>query len=290
MVNGMPGNMAVNVATHALKDPRFNLVPASLTGPEITASEHLLPELTFQLLPPDKADDAINGIVEKKGPLISIDYTHPTAVNANAEFYCRNNLPFVMGTTGGDRENLVQTVERSSVAAVIAPNMAKQIVGFQAMMAYAAETFPGLFSGYTLEVKESHQQGKADTSGTAKAMVDYFNALGMPFSVTDIEQERDPQTQKTVWGIPDEYLSGHGWHTYTLTSGDGSVRFDFTHNVNGRDVYIGGTLDAVLFLQKKIQGGTGGKVFSMIDVLKGEPKEQNISRQGAKTQRKTTES
>jgi len=28
----------------------------------------------------------------------------------------------------------------------------------------------------------------------------------------------------------------------------------------------------------------------MIDVLKGEPKEQNISRKGAKTQRKITES
>ena len=34
MVNGMPGNMAVNVATGANKDHRFNLVPASLTGPE----------------------------------------------------------------------------------------------------------------------------------------------------------------------------------------------------------------------------------------------------------------
>jgi len=286
MVNGMPGNMAVNIATHALKDPRFNLVPASLTGPEITASEHSLPEITFRLLPPDKADDAINGIIEMDSPVISIDYTHPTAVNTNAEFYCRHNLPFVMGTTGGDRQKLVQTVEGSTIPAVIAPNMAKQIVGFQAMMAYAAKNFPGLFKGYSVEIKESHQQEKADTSGTAKAMVDYVNALGMPFSVTDIVQERDPQIQKTVWGIPDEYLSGHGWHTYTLTSGDGTVRFDFTHNVNGRDVYIGGTLDAALFLQKKLQEGAGGKVFSMIDVLKGEPKEQNISRKGAKTQRK----
>jgi len=290
MVNGMPGNMAVNIATHALKDPRFNLVPASLTGPEITASEHSLPEITFRLLPPDKADDAINGIIEMDSPVISIDYTHPTAVNTNAEFYCRHNLPFVMGTTGGDRQKLVQTVEGSTIPAVIAPNMAKQIVGFQAMMAYAAKNFPGLFKGYSVEIKESHQQGKADTSGTAKAMVDYVNALGMPFSVTDIVQERDPQIQKTVWSIPDEYLSGHGWHTYTLTSGDGMVRFDFTHNVNGRYVYIGGTLDAALFLQKKLQEGAGGKVFSMIDVLKGEPKEQNISRKGAKTQRKITES
>ncbi|MBW1822577.1 MAG: dihydrodipicolinate reductase, partial [Deltaproteobacteria bacterium] len=70
--------------------------------------------------------------IEKHASFISIDYTHPTAVNSNAEFYCKNILPFVMGTTGGDRKFLEETVNSSSIAAVIAPNMAKQIVGFQA--------------------------------------------------------------------------------------------------------------------------------------------------------------
>jgi len=269
MINGLPGNMAANVATHALKNHRFNLIPASLTGPEITATEHTLPGMTFRLIRPDQADNEIDAIIAGNSPFVSIDYTHPTAVNANAEFYCRHNLPFVMGTTGGKRQKLTQTVENATISAVIAPNMAKQIVGFQAMMAYAAENFPSLFKGYSVEIKESHQQGKADTSGTAKAMVDYFNALGMPFSVADIEQERDPKTQNQVWGIPTEYLDGHGWHTYTLTSGDGTVRFDFSHNVNGRDVYVGGTLDAVLFLEKQVQADARGRVFSMIDVLKG---------------------
>jgi len=193
MINGLPGNMAANVATHALKNHRFNLIPASLTGPEITATEHTLPGMTFRLIRPDQADNEIDAIIAGNSPFVSIDYTHPTAVNANAEFYCRHNLPFVMGTTGGKRQKLTQTVENATISAVIAPNMAKQIVGFQAMMAYAAENFPSLFKGYSVEIKESHQQGKADTSGTAKAMVDYFNALGMPFSVADIEQERDPK-------------------------------------------------------------------------------------------------
>jgi 4-hydroxy-tetrahydrodipicolinate reductase len=147
--------------------------------------------------------------------------------------------------------------------------MAKQIVGFQAMMEYAATQFPGLFSGYTLQIRESHQQGKADTSGTAKAMVKYFNALGTPFSEEDIEKERDPQRQMAVWGIPETYLSGHGWHTYTLTSADGTGTFEFRHNVNGREIYAGGTLDAVLFLHQKIDAGVAGQVYSMIDVLKG---------------------
>lgn len=269
MVNGMPGNMAVNVAAHALKDPRFNLIPASLTGPEITATEHVLPEMTFRLIPPGIADDAIGEIIDANGPFISIDYTHPSAVNSNVKFYCHHHLSFVMGTTGGDRDKLVQTVEGSPIPAVISPNMAKQIVGFQAMMAHAAESFPGLFSGYSLKVRESHQQGKADTSGTAKAMVGYFNDLGMPFDVADIAQERDPERQKSEWHIPEAYLTGHGWHTYTLTSADGTVRFEFTHNINGRDIYVGGTLDAVMFLREKLGQGVKGRVFSMIDVLKG---------------------
>jgi len=269
MVNGMPGNMAVNVARHALADERFEVLPYSLTGPEITETEHLIDSFAVTLIQPDKRDEAIAGIKEEAGPFISVDYTHPSAVKGNAAFFCAQNLPFVMGTTGGDRAVLDKTVRASSIAAVIAPNMARQIVGFQAMMEYASETFPDLFNGYSLEVKESHQNGKADTSGTAKAMVRYFNNLGTPFSEDDIVKERNPELQKNDWGIPEAYLTGHGWHTYSLVSGDGTVRFEFTHNVNGRDVYAQGTLGAILFLAQKIKEGTRGQVFSMIDVLKG---------------------
>ena len=175
----------------------------------------------------------------------------------------------MMGTTGGDRKLIDDTVMSSSIAAVIAPNMAKQIVGFQAMMEYAANTFPGLFKGYFLEIKESHQQGKADTSGTAKAMVGYFNSLGVPYSQDNILKEREPESQKSQWGIPEAYLTGHGWHTYSLVSEDETVKFEFTHNVNGRDIYAKGTLDALIFLNEKVTQGVQGKAFTMIDVLKG---------------------
>ncbi|MBL7180505.1 MAG: dihydrodipicolinate reductase [Pseudomonadota bacterium] len=269
MVNGLPGNMASNVAKRALKDDRFELIPQSLTGPEITETETTIDSTVFTLIQPQDRNQAITAIKENSSPFISVDYALPAAVNDNAEFYCTHNLPFVMGTTGGDRTLLTNTVTASSICAVIAPNMAKQIVGFQAMMEYAARTFPNLFEGYTLEIKESHQKGKADTSGTAKAMVGYFNSLGIPFAANDIIMERNPKVQQDAWGIPAEFLSGHGWHTYTLISKDKTVRFEFTHNVNGRDVYALGTLDAILFLDKKVQAGVKGKVFTMIDVLKG---------------------
>ena len=265
----MPGNVATLVANHVLKDSRFDLIPASLTGPEIQENEHRLEDVTVNLIKPENREKIIQEIKDTHAGFLSVDYTHPSAVNENAEFYCKNGLHFVMGTTGGDRKALEETVRSSSIAAVIAPNMAKQIVGFQAMMEYAANTFADLFKGYSLDIRESHQHGKADTSGTAKAMVGYFNQLGLSFDTEDIVMERDPEIQKSDWGIPEAYLTGHGWHTYSLVSEDKTVRFEFTHNVNGRDVYAKGTLEALIFLHGKISQTAAGKVYSMIDVLKG---------------------
>ena len=269
MVNGMPGNMAANVARHVADDGRFELIPFSLTGPEITEKEYKLSSLQIRLVNPGERENIINEIKKREGDFISIDYTHPSAVNSNAEFFCRHSLPFVMGTTGGDREKLAETVLSSGICAIISPNMAKQIVGFQAMMEYAAKTYPDLFRGYSLTVKESHQKGKADTSGTAKAIVGCFNKLGIPFAEQEISMERDPERQKTVWGIPPEFIKGHGWHTYTLVSEDKTVKFEFSHNINGRDIYAKGTLDAIFFLNGRIKEGVKGRVFSMIDVLHG---------------------
>jgi 4-hydroxy-tetrahydrodipicolinate reductase len=264
MVNGLPGKVATAIAAGVLADARFSLVPVSFTGPEIEAATQELDGTPVTLLPPDRRAAYREAAVPPG--MVTVDFTHPSAVNENAAFYCQNRLPFVMGTTGGDRAELARTVAESRIPAVIAPNMAKQIVGFQAMMTYAAENFPGLFDGYSLEIRESHQAGKADTSGTAKAMVGLFNQLGCEFSEAQIQKERDPVRQRTEWGVPSDHLEGHAWHTYTLASPDGSVQFAFTHNINGRDVYVRGTLDAVRFLARRL--AEGGRVYSMIDVLR----------------------
>lgn len=269
MVNGIPGNVAINIVSHVLTDKRFELIPYSLTGPDIQEATTTVEKVSIHLIHPENREQIIKDIINTAGAFISIDFTHPSAVNSNAEFYCSHGLPFVMGTTGGDRKRLEETVRASDIPAVIAPNMAKQIVGLQAMMEYAADNFPDLFEEYSLEVRESHQSGKADTSGTAKAMIKYFNKMGVPFTEDQIRKERDPEVQKNEWSIPEEYIGGHAWHTYTLTSKDKTVQFEFTHNINGREIYSRGTLDAVIYLNKKIAEGIRGKVFTMIDLLKG---------------------
>lgn len=45
----------------------------------------------------------------------------------NAELYSKVGVPFVMGTTGGDRELLYKTVNDSKNYAVISPQMGKQV-------------------------------------------------------------------------------------------------------------------------------------------------------------------
>ncbi len=269
MVNGIPGNVAVNLFHHLHIDPRFELIPCSLTGTDISEPTISLDDVSVKLILPDVRDRIIKDIIKAEGEFISIDFTHPSAVNTNADFYAAHHLPFIMGTTGGDRKQLMETVLSSDIAAVIAPNMAKQIVALQALMEYAADNFPDVFVGYALDVKESHQSGKADTSGTAKAMVACFNQMGVSFREDQIQKERDPDVQKNEWGIPENHIDGHAWHTYTLTSKDKNALFQIKHNINGRDIYAAGTMDAVIYLHQKIADGAKGKVFTMIDLLKG---------------------
>ena len=77
---------------------------------------------------------------------------------------------------------------------------------------------------------------------------------------------RDPAVQELM-GVPTEHLGGHGYHTYSLLSPDNMVLLQFTHNIQGRSVYVDGTLKAIRFLAKHKK--EKGKVFSMVDVLHG---------------------
>ena len=121
MVNGLPGNVTRMIAQHIARDDALTLLPYSLTGPEIEIDQISIEDSAIELIAPDRRDASIMAIKDACGPFISIDFTHPSAVNRNARFYCTHGLPFVMGTTGGDRQQLHETFTKSSVSAVIAP-------------------------------------------------------------------------------------------------------------------------------------------------------------------------
>lgn len=270
MMNGLPGAMGHEISQCCIRRG-VDLASVAMTGPNMPAECEVKEGdkcVKVRLVgPKEDQKAALAKAKEEYKNLIVIDFTHPTAVNPNSDIYTALQVPYVMGTTGGDRDKLMKVTKDSGTYALIAPNMCKQIVAFQATLERMSTEFPGAFGGYDLDITESHQSTKADTSGTAKAMVGSFNGLGVkPFGVDQINKIRLPEKQKE-FGVPESFLDGHAWHTYTLTSDDGSVQFAFKHNVNGRRTYAEGVVDGLLFLADKIKAGTEKKVYNMIDVL-----------------------
>jgi len=273
MMNGLPGAMGHEVGQACLRRG-LQLAEASLAGSgkpptcEVTEGGR---SVSVRLVPVDKPEAQRAAVAEMRAKygksLIIVDFTHPSAVDPNVDIYVGQKCPFVMGTTGGDREKMFKAIQENDSHAVVAANMSKQIVAFQATMERMAADFPNAFGGYKMDITESHQSTKADTSGTAKDLVTSFNNLGVqPFSVDDIQMLRKPDEQDK-FGVPVEHRNGHAWHTYTLTSPDGSVQFQFKHNVCGRRTYAEGVVDAVQFLAEKVLSGSKKRVFNMIDVL-----------------------
>jgi len=159
----------------------LTLVPYSFTGSSeaVAVGNVGVAGYPVELIGPERRAAAMAGVLAQFPGLVVVDYTLPSAVNDNARFYIASGVPFVMGTTGGDREALAADVRASGAWAVVAPQMGKQVVAFQATLETMASRFPGAFGGYALSVTESHQRSKVDTSGTAKAVVESFRRLGV---------------------------------------------------------------------------------------------------------------
>ena len=84
MVNGLPGAVAVIVANHLRADDRFELIPVSLTGPEIEEKAIDIGGVSVRLVRPEDRDAAAGDIRDAHGSFISVDYTHPSAVKKSA--------------------------------------------------------------------------------------------------------------------------------------------------------------------------------------------------------------
>ena len=293
MMNGLPGKMGNSVG-EAVVARGMELAGVALTGAPFAGQTCEVEGVTVRLVAGGGAD-ADAAAAELKADcaargktLVAIDFTVPAAAEANARYYAAHGISFVMGTTGADAGALSKSVLDGTHSAVIAPNMSKQIVALQAVVERAAKDFPGAFSGYTLDVTESHQSSKIDTSGTAKAVVASLAALvdeqvwstqnkKVAEAIANIDKVRDEASQLDGAGgklgkVPADHLPGHAYHTYGLTSDDGTVRFELRHNVNGRSTYAEGVCDATLFLAHHLQttadkdGAT--RLFDMIDVLR----------------------
>ncbi|MFA6460622.1 MAG: dihydrodipicolinate reductase C-terminal domain-containing protein [Patescibacteria group bacterium] len=272
-MSGLPGKVAYPIAEAVAASPDMELLPYAFTGAEVDVKSVVINGQPVWLIKPDARVMLLSHFDFYENPDVIIDFTAPEAVEKNVDFYTVNELPFVMGTTFGGfihlQDYINSKVSQSFINAVVAPNMAKDVVLVQAMFEWAAENFPGALKEFSAKTVESHQKTKSDTSGTAKAIVASLRTLGVDCSVEGIKKIRKEEAYE-VMGIPKEYWDGHGWHTYPLTKNDGNVFLEFTHNINGRQPYVDGTLDAVRFLHRKMnpEKKNVGNVFSMVDILR----------------------
>jgi 4-hydroxy-tetrahydrodipicolinate reductase len=265
ILSGLPGKMANLIAEGILNSEEFDLLPMGLTGEDTFVKKIKILNKRIKLYSTSEREKKIN-LIKEKNP-ICVDYTSSGSVKENVQFYCEHKIPFVMGTTGFDSGLVKKIIEDSDNLALIAPNMAREIVVLQAMFDYAAKNFPGIFNNYFLKVSESHQKSKADKSGTAKHFINCLKKMGAKLLDKDFVAVRDLEEQKRI-GIPENFLDGHAWHRYCLESPDKTVGISLEHKVNGRNIYVNGTFAAIRFLREKVNSGISGKIYSMLDVLK----------------------
>ena len=267
MVAGLPGNMSTFVAGGIIEQEdmiladvglshsrqRSILVRANQQDDSKSQDVSLIPEVRHK------------GAILSTKPDIIVDFASGSSVK-NCKMYCELGIPFVMGSTGGDLIAMKSLVEQSNISAVIAPNMASPIVVIQSMLEYAAQNFPGALDGYSLKITESHQAGKEGVSGTAMAFEKLWNEIGAVSDEDGILSVRNRLFQKRIFEIREEHLDGHGYHEHALDSPNRDVHLALVHNIDGRNVYVDGTIQAIRFMAYKL--GVKGKVFSMVDVLK----------------------
>jgi len=261
---GLPGKIASAIAnlTPAEQVHTHALASSQHQGSSWQSNSTISPR-TIQLV----SESDLGATLRTGEQYVALDFS-PTAPTPERFLLWESlGIPAVVGFTGFAPAQARARVRDSKGLVVFAPNLALPIVALQAILRDATQHYAGAFSGFKLQCTESHQSSKKDLSGTARAILPNLAALGISNAEeTAIVPVRDPSAQRAL-GVPEEFLGGHGWHRYEVTS-DAGVSLALEHNVNGRSVYAEGAVKACQFARKKWNEGVRGKDFDMMDVLK----------------------
>jgi dihydrodipicolinate reductase len=220
------------------------------------------------------------------------------------DFLLSLDIPLIILSTKYDEKGIKQKALNANVKILMSQNMAFGIVDFWDRIKNMDILDPTLKIDAT--VVESHQSMKADISGSAMTALKLFENKG--FNVTFPENDsfkvgEDGKSGSFTWlrneesqieaGIPEEFLSGHGYHIFELKfeiydfnfirslfkyfsslenySIEGVFEFNvyyedkslyIIHNINGRDIYTDGVVKSINFLEDVDLG-----VYSAIDII-----------------------
>jgi 4-hydroxy-tetrahydrodipicolinate reductase len=192
-----------------------------------------------------------------------IDFSSPSAVEANARDAAARGAALVVGTTGVDatgKQALAAAAGR--VPVVFTPNMS---VGITVLLRLVADAARLLGPEYDLEIVETHHRLKRDApSGTALGLAQALaTATGRDLGHDARYARQGDVGPRTAAEIGIQTLRGGdviGDHTvHFLGAGE---RIEITHRASSRDTFARGAVRAALWTR-----GRGPGLYDMRDVL-----------------------
>ena len=213
-----------------------------------------------------KTDVIINDdfeLVIKKGDYL-IDFTRPEASMCYLEAALKNNIKYILGTTGfSDQEKEKISLASKKIPICFAPNMS---VGVNLLVSLVEAATKVLQKDYDMEIIESHHSEKIDApSGTAlrlgEAIAKTANLKLKENSVFHREGKMNKRKKNEIGFSTIRGGDIVGDHT-VLYAGDGE-RIELTHKAGSRVTFAIGAIKAVKFLTNHSVG-----LFDMMDVLK----------------------
>ena len=259
-VLGAAGRMGQTVLRCVLEADDVQLVGAG-TEPGARLLGHDAGELAGgEALGVPLTDDAHQGL---HGAQVGVDFTLPSAMEANLRAAVANGAALVIGTTGlEDRQMRALQSASHEIPIVYSRNLS---VGVTVLMELVARAAKALGDGYDVEILEAHHRHKVDApSGTALALGERVAAARGRRLADLAVHARQGRTGPRVPGtIGFSVIRGGnivGEHTVRFIGGEEQV--EFRHEAQDRATFARGALRAARWAAGQAPG-----LYSMADVL-----------------------
>ena len=190
-----------------------------------------------------------------------IDFSNPSALEAELAYVTAHNLPLVLCTTGLSEEQMAAVRKAAEVVPVFfSGNMSLGVAVLSALTKKAAAVLGDTFD---IEIVEMHHNQKLDApSGTALMLADAAKA-GLnyePVYTYDRHTRRQKRDKKEIGIASLRGGSVVGEHSVYF-AGEQEV-ITLSHSAGSRSVFAAGALTAAAFLQGKDAG-----LYSMADIV-----------------------
>ncbi len=194
---------------------------------------------------------------------VVIDFSSPESTMKHLRMASKNEISYVIGTTGFSKEQEIEIEKLSKTASIVkSANMSLGVnVLFQITKQVSSMLGP---QGYDIEIVELHHNKKKDSpSGTAKKLLDCI-VEGAGKKHEDAVYGREGilgERKKEEIGVM-AVRAGDiiGEHTVYLAGND--ERIELTHRAHSRDTFARGAITAAKFVVGKPHG-----LYDMKDVL-----------------------